>query len=69
MHPHAKPAAMRRSAVKRKPMILKKGSTTTSQMGMMMRMAKGSRLERTSFGTPCVESVAACEVRLLLIWL
>ena len=38
-------------------------------MGMKMRRAKGSRLLMTSFGRPFVTIVAACDVKLLTIWL
>ena len=39
--------------------------TKRSQMGMRMIRAKGSRLDKTSFGRPFVVMVAAWEVRLL----
>jgi len=40
-----------------------------SHTGIRIIRAKGSKLERTSLGTPCVDMVAACDVRLLLSWL
>lgn len=38
-------------------------------MGMKMIRAKGSRLDNTSLGKPCVDMVAACDGRLLFNWL
>jgi hypothetical protein len=43
--------------------------TKRSHSGMKMIKAKGSKLDKTSFGTPLVVIVAAWEVKLLLIWL
>lgn len=43
--------------------------TKISQIGISKSNAKGSKLLSTSFGTPCVLIVAACEVKLLVNWL
>lgn len=43
--------------------------TKKSQMGIRMSRAKGSRLDRTSLGRPCVSIVAAWDVKLLFSWL
>src|SRR5580704_13266356 len=40
-----------------------------SKQGIRMIRASGSRLEKMSLGRPCRFMTAACEVRLLLIWL
>ena len=43
--------------------------TKRSHNGMKMIKARGSKLDKTSFGRPLVVMVAAWEVKLLLIWL
>jgi hypothetical protein len=45
------------------------GYTSGSRMGIMMIMPRGLRLLIKSLGTPWSSMVAACEVRLLSIWL
>ena len=64
-----KPMVILLMGVKRIPARLNAGYMTRSKIGIRIMRAKGSRFPITSFGKPWVCMVAACEVKLLLIWL